>query len=169
VAAPHGGGIEPGTTEIARAIAGADLAFYSVEGIKRAGNADLHITSRHFDEPRYVECVARYEKVIAIHGCDDNRGSDVAIWVGGGDRALVDRAVRHLASAGYAASIDTFTPGDDPANLCNRGRSSSGLQLELSRSFRSRCFKSAGRMGRKIATSRLEQFAGVIRALCDAA
>ena len=33
IIAPHGGGIEPGTTEIADAIAGNDLSFYAFEGI----------------------------------------------------------------------------------------------------------------------------------------
>jgi phage replication-related protein YjqB (UPF0714/DUF867 family) len=52
VLAPHGGGIEPGTSEIAEAIAGADLSFYAFEGIKPADNRILHITSTRFDEPQ---------------------------------------------------------------------------------------------------------------------
>ena len=44
VIAPHGGGIEPGTSEIAEAVAGDDLSFYAFEGIKSTGNHELHIT-----------------------------------------------------------------------------------------------------------------------------
>jgi phage replication-related protein YjqB (UPF0714/DUF867 family) len=51
VMAPHGGGIEPGTTEIARGVAGTDHTFYAFEGLKPGGNQDLHITSTNFDEP----------------------------------------------------------------------------------------------------------------------
>ena len=51
VMAIHGGGIEPGTTEIAEAVAGRDHSFYSFTGIKPEGNWRLHISSRLFDEP----------------------------------------------------------------------------------------------------------------------
>lgn len=43
VIAPHGGGIEPGTSELAQAIAGDDLSFYAFEGLKKNGNGVLHI------------------------------------------------------------------------------------------------------------------------------
>jgi len=51
VIAPHGGGIEPGTSEIADAIAGEKHSCYEFEGLKPSGNSVLHITSTHFDEP----------------------------------------------------------------------------------------------------------------------
>jgi hypothetical protein len=51
VIAPHGGKIEPGTSEIARKIAGADFSFYAFEGRKKRHNKSLHITSTRFDEP----------------------------------------------------------------------------------------------------------------------
>src|SRR5215471_18326011 len=51
IVAPHGGGIEPGTSEIADGIARTRCSFYSFEGLKREGNRVLHITSTHFDEP----------------------------------------------------------------------------------------------------------------------
>jgi phage replication-related protein YjqB (UPF0714/DUF867 family) len=35
IIAPHGGKIEPGTSEIAKAIAGSDYNLYLFEGIKR--------------------------------------------------------------------------------------------------------------------------------------
>ena len=57
VIAPHGGGIELGTSEVAEAIAADDFSFYAFEGIKSAGNRDLHITSTQFDEPACVALV----------------------------------------------------------------------------------------------------------------
>src|SRR5438034_10673680 len=43
VIAPHGGGIEPGTSELADVIAASDFSFYAFEGIKAAGNRrNLH-------------------------------------------------------------------------------------------------------------------------------
>src|SRR5512147_3147748 len=68
VAAPHGGGIEPGTSEIAVAIAGRDLSYYLFEGHKREGNAALHITSSNFDEPRGLALLRRACCALTVHG-----------------------------------------------------------------------------------------------------
>ncbi len=58
IIAPHGGGIERGTSEIARGIAGEDFNLYVFEGLKSSGNyAALHLTSRHFDEPACLELI----------------------------------------------------------------------------------------------------------------
>jgi phage replication-related protein YjqB (UPF0714/DUF867 family) len=69
VLAPHGGKTEPGTSEIADAIASDDLSFYSFEGIKSRGNGQLHIKSPRFDEPQCVNLVKASTKAISIHGC----------------------------------------------------------------------------------------------------
>src|SRR5689334_7740848 len=61
LAAPHGGGIEPGTSEILRAVA--DLggwAWYEFAGFLRKGNKDaLHIASTEFDEPTLLSLLPR--------------------------------------------------------------------------------------------------------------
>jgi len=44
VIAPHGGSIEPGTSEIALKIAGLDFSFYAFEGRRKQHNNCLHIT-----------------------------------------------------------------------------------------------------------------------------
>ena len=58
VVAPHGGGIEPGTSELASAIAARDHSLYAFEGLKRADNLDLHVTSTRFDEPQCLALIA---------------------------------------------------------------------------------------------------------------
>ncbi|MCZ6709482.1 MAG: poly-gamma-glutamate hydrolase family protein, partial [Gammaproteobacteria bacterium] len=45
VVAPHGGAIEPGTTEFALSVVGSELNYATFEGLKVSGNRDLHITS----------------------------------------------------------------------------------------------------------------------------
>src|SRR5260221_2694666 len=46
IIAPHGGGIEDGTSAVASAIASDDFSLYLFEGIRRSGNyAALHLTS----------------------------------------------------------------------------------------------------------------------------
>src|SRR5262245_27313861 len=68
VVAPDGGGIEPGTSEIADAGAGRELSFYAFEGLKPRGNADLHITSTRFDEPLCLSLIGQSGVVVTIHG-----------------------------------------------------------------------------------------------------
>src|SRR5215469_14442257 len=56
LAAPHGGGIEPGTSEIMRAVAEqGNWAWYEFAGFLRRGNREsLHLPSSAFDEPTLV-------------------------------------------------------------------------------------------------------------------
>ena len=51
IISPHGGGIEPGTIDLADAVASSDHTFCAFKGIKKTGNKTLHITSNRFDEP----------------------------------------------------------------------------------------------------------------------
>lgn len=139
VIAPHGGHIEPGTTEIARAIASSDLSFYSFTGL-RAGrrHGDLHITSRLFDEPRCLALVARSDIVIAVHGRTDI-DDPLLVYLGGLDSTLRNRLRETLAAAGFEARHDAQRyPGLHAMNVCNRGRSERGAQMELPRSLRDR-------------------------------
>lgn len=60
--------IEPGTAEIAEAIAGNEHSFYCFDGIKADGKGELHIPSHLFDEPRAIEAVKCAEVVVTING-----------------------------------------------------------------------------------------------------
>jgi phage replication-related protein YjqB (UPF0714/DUF867 family) len=164
IAAPHGGGIEPGTTEIARAIAGSALSFYSVKGLRRSCNSSLHITSHRFHEPDYDRIVAAHPRVLAIHGCNDSeRPAGVSVWVGGADVELILAAIGTLSAAGFSACRDRFTPGAEPENLCNRGTTGLGLQFELSDAFRRRCFDDLTRAGRQRDTAALQDFCRAVQ------
>ena len=141
IVAPHGGRIERGTTPIADAIAGEDHTFYSFEGIKPelTQNRDLHITSDHFDEPRAVLLVAGAHRVVTIHGA---KGLEPAVYLGGLDTALRRRVLFVLSEAGFAAADDPSPTrqGRGATNICNRGRTGEGLQLELTLGLRKRLF-----------------------------
>lgn len=138
IIAPHGGHIEPGTSEIAATIAGDTRSFYSFEALRPAGGrGSLHITSTNFDEPQALALIGEAQKAIAIHGRAD--GNDpLTVDVGGLDMALRDEIVASLRAAGFTASIVTQgrLAGQDPANICNRTLSNKGVQLELPRSLR---------------------------------
>lgn len=163
VVAPHGGAIEPGTSEIARAIAGDDLSLYLFEGTRPERNGELHLTSTRFDEPRCLALVAAAERVLTIHG--ENRDEE-AVYLGGRDEAALAALRASLAANGFAAleHPDPALLGRHPKNLCNRGRSGAGVQLEVSRGLRRGLFASLDRAGRAHPAPRLARFAAAVRA-----
>jgi phage replication-related protein YjqB (UPF0714/DUF867 family) len=135
VIAPHGGKIESRTSEIARAIAGEDFNLYLFEGIKKRGSyVALHITSRRFDEPSCLELLSTCSFVIAIHGCV---GGDERVLIGGLDHSLKDKMAIELRQIGVDVQNDGHHfQATDPNNICNRGQSNRGVQLELTRVLR---------------------------------
>ena len=136
VIAPHGGGIERRTSEIARAISGMDLNLYLFEGIKSSGNnyTALHLTSHRFDEPSCLDLIAQCLFVVSVHGCS---GNDKKVLLGGLDLALKAQLAEALAHVGVAVETDGHAfPATDRNNICNRGRSRKGVQLEITGSLR---------------------------------
>jgi phage replication-related protein YjqB (UPF0714/DUF867 family) len=137
IIAPHGGKIEPNTSGIAEAIAGDGHSSYFFEGLKPDNNQDLHITSTNFDEPLCLELVASSDIVVAVHGL---AGPESRIDVGGRDQKRRDAICKNLIRAGFTAAI--VSTGDhaatNPDNICNRGRSGMGVQLEITRGLRDR-------------------------------
>jgi phage replication-related protein YjqB (UPF0714/DUF867 family) len=119
IIAPHGGEIEPGTSEIAKSIAGDDFTYYSFEGIKKKENKKyLHITSTRFDEPICTAICKGSKIVLAIHGA---RGDDHTIYVGGLSDDLRQKMIDKLNSAGFNAKEDTTNhSGRDVDNICNK-------------------------------------------------
>lgn len=135
IVAPHGGKIEPMTAEISEAIAGMDYSFYSFEGLKVDGNGVLHLDSHLFDEPQALQAVEQADVVITVHGQLDQKQEFV--MTGGLHTRLCLEVERQLKSDGF----QTWPPteglmGIDPRNICNRGKSRQGVQLEISRKVR---------------------------------
>jgi phage replication-related protein YjqB (UPF0714/DUF867 family) len=135
IMAPHGGKIEPTTTEIVEAIAGINYSFYSFEGLKVDGNSVFHIESYLFDEPRALEAVEKADVVITVHGQIDR--NDAFVMIGGLHTRLGSEIKKELETAGFKTRPPTEgVMGTDPMNICNRGKLEQGVQLELSRKIR---------------------------------
>lgn len=133
VAAPHGGGIETPTSELAAAVAGGDHALYAFEGLRPEGNGALHVTSARFDEPAALRLVTAAETAVTIHGCGGRRPR---VYVGGLNTALATRVGSCLSEAGFPVDDPPRgLEGRTPANLTNRARHA-GVQLELSSALR---------------------------------
>ena len=167
VIAPHGGGVEPGTTEIADAVAGTEHAFYGFEGAKAAGNSDLHITSEKFDEPKGLEVVKGADRVLALHGC---AGDEKVVYLGGLDEIFKEDVKKKLSKAGFAVLEPPRIglKGRSSKNICNRGRTGRGAQLEITASLRKAMFESLKHKGRQRKTPVFHQFVKALRESCAA-
>ena len=134
IIAPHGGKIEPRTSDLARRIAGENYNFYCFEGIKGKDNACLHITSHRFDEPGALKLVSKSKVVVAVHACTGTAG---LVHIGGLDKKLGGRIAKKLHERGIGVSKDhPRFQGSNPDNICNRGATGIGVQLEVTRDLR---------------------------------
>lgn len=161
VIAIHGGNIEPGTSEIAEAIAGDKHSFYIFEGIRPAGNFKLHIKSTNFDEPCGLDMVKRAEKVLSIHGCRDE---GCILYIGGRDIELRNKMLNELNEAGFTAreGRNSNREGISPRNICNRGASSKGVQMEISSGFRNKIYKGLYKKDRGMKTEFFYHFVSTV-------
>jgi len=136
VLAPHGGRIEGRTSDIARLIAGDEHGLYLFEGLRTTGDnfERLHLASQWFDEPRALDLISGCDTVVAVHGYAAS-GPDVLL--GGLNERLKVAIAQVLTGIGFSCLIDGHRfPGRHPRNICNRGRSGEGVQLELSEGLR---------------------------------
>ncbi|RWH58164.1 MAG: hypothetical protein EOQ83_26400 [Mesorhizobium sp.] len=156
IAALHGGTIEPGTSEIAAAVAASDLSLYCFDGlIPNRPHTDLHIKSHLFDEPECLRLAAIADLVVTVHGRRDG-GDAQTFWIGGLDHQLRDAVAMSLQEAGFrAVTTGHRLPGEEQANICNRGRRGRGVQLEIPRTLRDTL---------TVDPRALARFAGAIRA-----
>ncbi|MFE5582748.1 poly-gamma-glutamate hydrolase family protein [Kitasatospora sp. NPDC056531] len=160
VIAPHGGGIEVGTSELCLAVAGydpADLAptpaagpvldFWMFEGLRSSNNGALHVTSTHCDDGVVRAMCAGSLNVLSLHGCTTAKaGLEVgarAVLVGGLNSAFRQYLMEEFAAAGVravTASGEEEIAGASPENICNRSLLGMGAQLELTTELRATMF-----------------------------
>ncbi|MFI7411135.1 poly-gamma-glutamate hydrolase family protein [Streptomyces sp. NPDC049627] len=168
VIAPHGGGIEAGTSELCMAIAGytpfdagTDPASAAVPGeLQRdywmfealANSTAQHVTSTHCDDPAALAVCAGNLYAVSLHGFDDTTTKEIII--GGRDERLRRNLLAAFTKYGLtspaadpgwdvtvvAAGTTDPVNGDDPANIVNRTRTGAGAQLELSTALRKAMF-----------------------------
>jgi phage replication-related protein YjqB (UPF0714/DUF867 family) len=181
--APHGGGIEPGTSEIMRAVARmGSWAWYDFAGFLQRGNKEaLHITSTSFNEPTLKNLLPRANFVVAFHGTTDT--DEPTVYVGGkweAGRQKIVAAINEASLKHGIQAVDAIETaavhlrGLEPANITNQGKSAEGVQLEFSRGARNLLFPpNASREARGRRSVRLRSLAIAIHAavgpLCDAA
>lgn len=173
VLALHGGGIEPGTSELCHAIAGyhpADLTpvpaggqvydLWMFEGIRSTDNGELHVTSTHCDDPVALSLCAGARRAVSLHGCTTTQaglpGGTAAVLVGGRDTTLKSALITAYAGVGIVAIDAAGTPelaGTEPSNIVNRTLTGAGAQLELTAPMRAAMFTTNTRPRRRYTTT----------------
>jgi phage replication-related protein YjqB (UPF0714/DUF867 family) len=173
IIAPHGGGIEFGTSELCLAIAGyhpATLAvapgtgithdYWMFEGLRPSHNGELHVTSTHCDDGVAVSLCAGSLNVLALHGCGTVQAGlpDDAevVLVGGRNATLKQHLIDELTTAGFDAVDAAGHPnldGTDVDNIVNRTLLGMGGHLELTGPLRSTMFDRNTRPRRKDTTT----------------
>jgi phage replication-related protein YjqB (UPF0714/DUF867 family) len=180
ILAPHGGGIEPGTSELCLAVAGyhpANLVpvgvtydYWMFEGLWEDDNTALHVTSTGCDDGVAVSLCAGSLNALALHG---KNGQQEDVLVGGGNDTLRQYLGNGLDDAGFVVIDAGGNPdldgpdldGNNPCNIVNRtlrarpqpstGPLGMGAQLELSNGLRRAMFTKFTRSGRKLTTTQL--------------
>ena len=164
IMAIHGGGIEPGVTPIADAVAGHRHSYYSFIGLKKNGNKALHITSVQFDEPRALSMAAMSHTIVTIHGC---RNRQPVVYAGGLNTSLKTKIAQILNEAGFIVENASHLPGINRLNICNRCISGKGVQLEISSGLRHRLFDNPSEPGKSKKTPVFNRFVAAIRSALD--
>lgn len=172
ILAPHGGGIETGTSELCLAIAGYHPAtlepttpdgpvhdYWMFEGLRATGNGDLHVTSTGCDDHVARALAAGSLNAVGLHGCTTTQAKlphgTQAVLVGGRNSTFKASLLDSLTEAGVravdAASIAALN-GDEPTNIANRTLLDAGAQLELTTPLRQAMFRINTRADRKNTT-----------------
>lgn len=179
IMAPHGGGIESGTTELALATAGfaktfngqtaapGTYDFFVFNGTNpKEQNGRLHVTSPHYDDPAALELVRNSRISLAFHGCTDQQAAAAAgrqfrkgdtysaCLIGGLDEDFMQLLEQSLQADGIPAFIthSEMLNGDIPHNIINRNRCGKGAQLELTTSLRRSLYRVHNRRQRRTTT-----------------
>lgn len=150
VMAFHGGFIEPGTTELAKAIVGEELSYYGFEGLvdRETDEASytsslLHLTSSKFDEPLLMKLALAKEFCLAIHGFG---GVEADFCIGGTNvdqrRQITEnlsKAFPDLKSCELCCNPFNGTSLKNPVNRCLKR----GVQIEISPRARKQILRDA--------------------------
>lgn len=167
---PHGGGIEPGTTEICKWFNKKSYSYYSFTGTG-SKCSELHITSTHFDEPILVEMLKHHQYSISFHGMSNNMRNkyNADVFLGGLNKTLIESLKKQLYQSGYSVTScidhpESILAATSSHNLTNKCISNQGVQIELSESIRESFFKENYKLksGREFTTDYLDRFCNII-------
>lgn len=168
ILALHGGGIEPGTEEIASALWHSDEGLFIFSGIKHTGNKHLHITSTKYNHPLALDLIKNAKLVLSIHGTNEAKQ---ITYIGGRDKKgglAIARSLRH-SNFEVSSTPPSRLDGQNRVNIVNLGKTRRGIQIEISKTQRVAFFHSIySREGRKMETEFFSRYIKALRiGICD--
>ena len=141
VAAPHGGFIEPGSSELAEAISGDEYNLFDFRGLDNKHPRKAHVTSSHYKDPLLTELLNKSDICLSVHGM---RGEEEALYVGGLNKELRELVTEKLTAAGFPANSNPPKfRGEHQKNFINSPKDH-GVQLELSWGLRKTIMEEQG-------------------------
>ncbi|MGN9911341.1 poly-gamma-glutamate hydrolase family protein [Phytohabitans sp. LJ34] len=162
VVAPHGGSIEPRTSEIASAIAGSEHTQCQFKGKLPAGQnyPRLHVTSEHWDVEECLILIGQRTHALSVHGTS-KAGS--VVYIGGRDTETGVALATALRAAGFTVvrPAPADIAGTSPDNFVNKDADGAGVQLELTYGLRTELFPAKDGP----ASARGQQFVDAVRAV----
>lgn len=167
ILAPHGGGIEPGTEELAMEIHEPGEGLFIFSGLKKWGNSSLHVTSNRYDHPEALRMARNSKLCIAIHGA---KGKEPITYLGGLCEQGIKVIAEELRERGF--SVSTNPPpeinGKSPQNIVNKNTRGKGIQIEISEGQRAMFFEGLhSRVLRQYRTEVFYEYARAIRSGID--
>lgn len=140
ITAIHGGGIEPGTSELAKIISKkGNFNLYSFEGLLKSNNSKLHITSTRFDDPKLKEMTNKSNETVSIHGIQED---EKVVYIGGKDKEMAKAIRQELEKEDFnVESSPDYVDGDSSQNIINKNDTGSGVQIEISTQYRKSFFE----------------------------
>lgn len=138
--APHGGGIECGTSELALLVSQKlNCNFFTFKGQLPNGNSRLHVTSSHYNDQLALALTKQVDYTISIHGYRDTE--EESTYIGGTNEELKGLIKKHLESRGFKIlEAPKHLAGKSRKNINNKNKFQSSVQLELSTKLRKSFF-----------------------------
>lgn len=134
----HGGFIEPGTSELARFVAGRTYNYFDFQCLRADMAKDMHVTSTRFRDEGLTALLDRSVIAVSIHGMGNQK--QPAIWLGGINHRLKEIVYNVLFGKGFPISLEApLYKGEHPGNVVNLPREN-GVQLEISDEFLQQLF-----------------------------
>ncbi|MBA4543292.1 MULTISPECIES: poly-gamma-glutamate hydrolase family protein [Thermoactinomyces] len=162
ILAIHGGRIEKGTDQLAKAIAQDDYSYYIFKAniYKDTNNDDrndLHLTASHYDEPTALQMTAQKNRIVSLHGA---KGTEKIVYMGGLNQNLMSNLSERLTAAGFRVeNAPDNLNGNHPENIANKNRILQGAQMELTTAQRDELLNDSAKM---------QKFADAVRAAISA-
>jgi phage replication-related protein YjqB (UPF0714/DUF867 family) len=173
IIAPHGGGIEPGTSELCLAVAGYHPAtlevtppggvtydYWMLEGLRPSDNDELHVTSTGCDDGVALSLCGGALNALTLHGCTTKAAEQdegTAIVLVGGRNQVLKQYLLEAFAVEHVNAVDGLPVralnGDDADNIVNRTLLGMGGHLELTTPLREAMFEVDTRADRKHTTT----------------